>query len=145
MSWFAISVFFVLTITAWVKIVALTEERPLWREPDPVFQFIDVGISMVIAASLELIVAGLVIVRRASLDAMLSSFCLVALFVGYRWLGQALFAKRPCACLGNGLDWTGLSEGAQALLPLVVLSYIGAGSLLFLILGAFDRDSPLSK
>jgi hypothetical protein len=132
-EYFSVSVSLLLVFTALAKLVAILQHKKFLLLPDPVFSPIIILDSMIIAAIFELIVAAFVFYKRKSLSAMVACSWLTGVFFSYRMLERAFFAKRPCPCLGGILDWTGLSRDVMDWIPVIMLCYIGVGSLLFLI------------
>lgn len=129
---FAVSVVAILIGTAAAKVLALARHRPFLADLDWVVPRLTVRDTMVAAVILEVGVAVFIWVCRNRLSAMVACFWLVLVFVCYRVAAVELFVPRPCPCLGDLLDWTGLPQWSKDRLPLALLCYMGLGSLFFL-------------
>jgi len=139
---FVTSVSWLLLFTALAKITAIIQQKAFLPLPDPVIPAITTRQSMLAAIILELGVAAFMFVRRKRLSAMVGCSWLVSIFVCYRMLAYAFFAKKPCPCLGGVLDWTRLPQAFLDTIPIIILCYMGIGSLLFLLLS--NLKNPMS-
>lgn len=144
-SWFCVSVSVLLVLTATAKFIALMEGKPFLAIPDGVFTTIPTGDLLMLAAVLEVLVAAVVFFKRKDPFASVVCFWLVSVFVAYRLLAKALYAHRPCRCLGGVLDWTKLPTSVLDALPIIILVYIGTGSLLYLLLNALKNRQFVLK
>jgi len=137
---FATSVSLLLLFTAIAKIVAIVQPRSYLALSDPVISSITTRQSMLVAIILEMSVAVFVFVRRKRLSAMVGCSWLVSIFVGYRMLAYALFTKKLCPCMGGVLDWTRLPQALLDIIPIIILCYIGIGSMIFLLLSNIENS-----
>lgn len=133
---FVISVCVLLSLTASAKAIALVQGERFLSLPDPVCSFLETRYVLAVAVVLEAGVAVFMGRNRRHLIAMVACSWLSAVFVGYRMLDAAFLNTMPCPCLGRVLDFTGLSPKVVDAIPLALLWYMGAGSLLFLISAA---------
>lgn len=131
-AWFLVSVGLLLFLTSAAKFVALTQHKPFLAGEDPLFTFLATRQTLAIAATLELAVAGWMFARRRQCVTLLVCSWLVYVFICYRSLSKVGFGARTCPCLGGVLDWTGISPSILNAIPVVMLWYMGVGSLMFL-------------
>ena len=135
---FSLSVSLLLFFTATAKFCAVIQHRPFLFVPDPVFSFTTEMRITWVSMLLEYCATVFIFFNRRYLSAMVACSWLASLFVCYRMLAYAFFAKKPCPCLGRVLDWTGLSQAALDAIPIIILCYMGIGSLLFLLLSNLE-------
>jgi hypothetical protein len=141
-KYFSISVSLLLVFTATAKLVALFQHKKFLLLPDPVFSSIMTRDTMILAVILEIMVAVFMFYKRKSLSAMVACSWVVSIFVCYRMLERAFFAKKPCHCLGGVLDWTGLPQKVIDAIPIATLCYMGIGSLFFLVAASVLTARP---
>ena len=92
-KFFSISVSLLLGFTAIAKLVAVFQHKKFLLLPDPVFPSIITRDSMITAVILEVMVAVFMFYKRKSLSAMVACSWLASIFVCYRMLARAFFAK----------------------------------------------------
>jgi len=140
---FSISVSIILVLTALAKIISIAQHRRFLDVPDGVFGQLPMRETLALAATMEILTAGFMFVRRKRLSAMVACSWLVSIFVVYRMLARILYVPGRCPCLGGVLDWTGISPKVVDAIPVALLWYFGVGSLTFLFLSSYaSKDSP---
>jgi hypothetical protein len=140
---FCNSVSILLCLTALAKIITIVQHRRFLDIPDGVFKPVTNQDTMALAATLEILTAVFMFVRRERLSAMVACSWLVGIFVVYRMLGKILYVQQRCPCLGGVLDWTGISPKVLDTIPVALLWYFGVGSLTSLFLSSIaSKDLP---
>jgi hypothetical protein len=129
---FAVSVASLLLLTAIAKLISLAQKRPFLRIPDGVFPFLITRDVLAIAVLLEITVAAIMFFKRNDSIAVVACSWLVVMLVFYRLLAKALFVRQPCHCLGGLFDWIRLPRYVLDAIPVVLLYYMGVGSIIFL-------------
>jgi hypothetical protein len=151
---FAISVSVFLFLAAIAKLIAIAQRESFLAYPDYVFNAIIPSFTtqdaLSLAATLEIVAAGFMLLKRRRLSSMVACSWMTAIFVSYRLLAKAFFAPKPCHCLGGILDWTGMSEKVLYALPVVLLWYMGVGSAIFLFVSSISvncnqQPNPISS
>ena len=134
-SAFAVSVSLLLLLTAIAKTIAIVQHKPFLQRPDGVFPHLTKGDSLMLAIVGEVLVAVFMIIRSRHVFSMVVCSWLVACFVSYRLTYFLLAIPGPCGCLGGVLDWTSIPRPWLNIVPLLLLCYMGIGSLFFLLAG----------
>jgi hypothetical protein len=129
---FAVSVAAILLFTALAKIVAIAQHKPFLALNDPIITIFRIKDSIAMAAFLEVVVATFMLLKRQHLTAMVACSWLSVIFLCYRLLKRAVFYQEPCHCLGTIFDWTGIPQSISNAIPVILLWYMGVGSLFFL-------------
>ena len=144
-QWFCISVSILLCLSAAAKIISIAQHRRFLNVPDGVFTNLTTRDMFIMAIILETLTAVFIFIKQKHLSALVVCCWLVSTFVAYRMLRVIFYAYTPCHCLGDVLDWTGLSDKALDEVPKVLLWYFGVGSLAFLFLSStFERRTLLN-
>ena len=142
-QWFCISVSILLALTALAKIISIAQHKRFLDVPDGVFKPAPIRDTLALAATVEILTAVFMFVRRKRLSAMVACSWLVGVFVVYRMLVKILYVQGRCPCLGRVLDWTGFSPKVLDTIPVALLWYFGVGSLTFLFLSSYaSKDLP---
>ncbi len=137
---FLIAIAVILVLTALAKIWSAFGQTAVLYEIDPIF-----GISfrtlMLVAASLELIVAGVCLYRSelvAAVAVVWLSLAILIYRIGLWWVGW----EKPCHCLGDFSTALGMSsEHADSLMKgVLALMLFGGGGLLLR-----SRNSPMGS
>ncbi len=125
---FLMSSAFLLLLTGLAKIFSLVHGSggPILDKPDSVIWFVSNRAVLSLAATLEILLAGFLIVHRNRQPH--HQLLMLAWFSTLIWLYR--FARflsgdpAPCKCLGDLLAWTGLSDDATRNIILGVLIYV---------------------
>ena len=141
-SAFAVSVALLLILTAIAKLIAILQQKPFLTASDGLIPHFTYRDSFIVAIIIEIFVSVFVFVRRRHLFSMVISFWLVAGLLTYRLTKYFMGVLEPCNCLGGVLDWTKIPKGTLNLIPLLILCYIGIGSLIFLFRGGTPLKAP---
>jgi hypothetical protein len=120
------SVLLILSTTAVVKLVSITQSAAYLNEYDPLFPFLTNRNMMTIAAIAELALAGLLLSSRSEQLKGLFLSWLASSFVLYHCALFLMNRRVPCKCLGGALDWLGpiASERFLNYLPLGLALYM---------------------
>jgi hypothetical protein len=144
---FSWSVIVILCITSLSKLLPiLTSSMPFFSEPDPIFGFLTIRMTLLVAAILELIVASVIFKSKSKVMAYSFILWLCIMFLLYRIGLIVTNYHRPCSCLGGIGKWLGVPDGVLSYISLGLLVYLFVGSLFFFIFRTvFSFSSSMPK
>jgi hypothetical protein len=131
-SAFLISAGVLLALTGAVKLWSAAGAQKVLDLPDPLF-----GLPLrqvyVLAGLLEVFVAEYLLLGKSGIYRLWLLWGLAALFVIYRAGLAYLHPGKPCSCLGRASEWLHLSEKTLDGIAKLILAYMMAGSVFFLV------------
>jgi hypothetical protein len=121
---FVVSAAVVLVLTAAVKLLGATRNAPYLTLPDPLFQLVSSRTMILLAAVVELTVAGLLILRKVDRLKLWLLVWLSSLFLSYRAGLLLVGFSGLCPCLGGPLDWFGVKPTMADAVAKGIIGYL---------------------
>jgi hypothetical protein len=138
---FACSISVILLITAAAKLIGIFQRKPYLAMPDGVFPSFNTQQLLIVAITIEVIMAVFIYVKRDNILSALVCLWLTAIFGFYHLLAALLSVQEPCHCLGGIFDWTQIPQKTLNNLPLFLLAYMSFGGVVFLLVDILTRKN----
>ncbi len=129
-----------LFFTAAFKIISLLSAENYLSNPDPLFSFVPLFFTLLLASVLEIGVGCLLLLLDSIMNKAILILWLSILFIGYRFgLLYYRLSWYDCNCMGTLSKWSGLSEKTVSIFSLSLLAFLFLGSLLVIISRIFKK------